>query len=164
MILGGLMIEITDSNDKDYKTLKKMWIGGIIAYNTMVPLFLFVIMPIFGNSFAGKYISLLILFLSANDIILLYLFYDTKKKFIPPKRVKISISDAKFEIYLQNRLYFQQFKDELKSIEIIKCKSYPDYDLNFIATRERINRLTRIILHEKKQRKYSKQLRYGVIK
>ena len=62
----------------------------------------------------------------------------------------LHFTDKNFEIYLQNHLYFQQFIDELKAIEIIKCKNYPDYDVNFIGMKERIIRLSIIILHEKK--------------
>ena len=153
------MIEILDSNEKDYKIIRNLWIGGIFAYNTIVPIWLFVISPILGEPCTGMCITVFIIFMGTADPLFIYLFWETKKEFSTIKYVKISLSDIKFEIYIQNHLYFQQYKDELKIIEIVKIKSSYDYDLNFIGITRKTIRIALIIRHEKKTKQVLEALK-----
>ncbi|MFX1498367.1 MAG: hypothetical protein ACFFBH_12640 [Promethearchaeota archaeon] len=146
------MIEILDSNAKDYQAIRKWWIGCIISYNTIIPFYIFIILPLLGKH-CEKYciIGFIMCICTANPAFL-YLFWDTKKKFTPAKHIRIIFSDSKIEIFLQDRLYFQQSKEDLKAIEIIKKKNFPDYDLNFIGTETKTIRFSCIMIHEKKRK------------
>ena len=81
---------------------------------------------------------------------LLFLYWEAAKSFHPVHHVRLTFSDLKFEVYIQNRLYFRQNIDNLEKIEIVKNKHDIDYDLVFIGTETRTIRLTCIMIHEKK--------------
>lgn len=84
------------------------------------------------------------------DPVLLFLYWEVSKSFHPVHHVRLTFSNLKFEVYLQNRLYFRQNIDDLEKIEIVKNKHDIDYDLVFVGTETRTVRLTCIMIHEKK--------------
>lgn len=84
------------------------------------------------------------------DPVFLFLCWVTAKSFQSVKCVRLIFSDLKFELYIQNRLYFCQNIENLKSIEIVKKKHDIDHDLVFFGTETRTIRLTCIMIHKKK--------------
>jgi len=117
----------------------------------ILPVLYFIISPLIGI-FINEYGIKLYFFIGicAIDPVLLFLYWEAAKSFQSVKYVRLTFSDLKFEVYIQNRLYFRQNIDNLETIEIVKNKHDVDNDLIFIGTETKTIRLTCIMIHEKK--------------
>jgi len=76
----------------------------------------------------------------------------------PLRDIEISLTNVKFEIVLQNKLYFQQFWKHVNCLEIIKFKTFLEYDIIFTGIGKRTLRLNLILIHEKKIKEVLEQI------
>lgn len=129
-IMKKIPVEITYSN-------KKIYLYGEILPLIFLFCFIDIIIPVWAAialiSTGINIFPLVIFILIVANGTLITIVIIHLEDIIPFLNVRILITNDIIEIYIQNKLYFQDFWNKIEKIESIKFKFWMGYKLNFIS-------------------------------